>query len=84
MIAKATFQTVILFEDEVRIAAKACAALDALPADCPQEEFSRAARAALDACHTALYGAHDDAAAILLTRKPSPYLAEVGQSGTGG
>jgi hypothetical protein len=74
MTAKGSYKTIILFEDEVRAAAKACSALRNLPAGAPDEEFQAAARAVLDACIVALDGAEDDAACVLLGRKPASFL----------
>jgi hypothetical protein len=76
MPANGSYKTTILFEDEVRAAAKACAALRDLPAGAPDEEFQAAARAALDVCIVALDGAEDDASCLLLGRKPSSFVEQ--------
>jgi hypothetical protein len=68
-------KTVILFEDEVRIAAKACAALRDMPDGTSDEEFQAAARTLLNTCVAALDGAEDDAACVLLGRKPLSFDA---------
>lgn len=70
MTAKTTFRAVILFEDEVRTAAKLLHALESMPDNVPNDEYISAVRVALSAAFVALQGADDDGATVLLGRKP--------------
>jgi hypothetical protein len=72
MSAKTTNTLIVLFEDEVRLAAKLVKALVELPQDCSDAEYSAAARDALNACIYALAGADNENASLLLGRKPTP------------
>ena len=60
---------VILFEDEVRAAAKAVRRMHEMPEDVPQEEFSQAAHEAFAACFAALNQADRDDVVLMLGRK---------------
>lgn len=72
MSAKATHKICILFDDEIRIAAKAVAALRDLPDDSAEDVIAAHLGAAFDACNAALYGADHDDYVLLLGRKPTP------------
>lgn len=68
MTAKVAYNVVILFEDEVRAAARLMAGLFAEERSLSADE----AIAIIKACHCALQGAEVDDALLLLGRKPSP------------
>jgi hypothetical protein len=70
MTHQANYRMVVLFEDEVREAARALAAYRALPDDADDEAFEAASKA-FRLCTVALLGAEDDAAALVLSRKPA-------------
>jgi hypothetical protein len=71
MSTTAEHKLVVLFDHEVRVAAKALEGLRALAdTKCTKEEWSDAALHALDACQAALLGAEDDGAAITISSAP--------------
>ena len=69
----AKYNLLILFEDEIRAAAKLLAQAHKMYADDPGNEDAnnRAMIDAICACAVALQGADDDSASILLTNKPA-------------
>jgi hypothetical protein len=66
------FKVIVLFEDEVRIAAKAIHEFFSLNknAEISDAEFQRLGTNAIHACMVALSGAHEDENVLLLGRKP--------------
>lgn len=69
---KRLITTVVLFEDEVRHAAKTVKQFYALAKDetASKDDQDTAFHSMCSACHVALYGADDDEAVLLLGRKP--------------
>ncbi len=71
MNATADMHIVFLFEDEIREAARRIATLRALrAANTDDDAIVEAMVAALNVCMAALAGAEDDAACLLMVRKP--------------
>ena len=71
MTATAEIHVVFLFEDEVHEAGRRLATLRALRTDNTDEDaIGKAMIAALNVCMGALAGAEDDAACLLMVRKP--------------
>jgi hypothetical protein len=70
MAASASYEIVILFEDEIRLAAKALADLECAE-DASDEDYERAGSNALKACFAALSGAHKPGVVLVLGRKPA-------------
>ena len=66
MSAKTEYRCVVLFEDEVRAAAKLLAGFFDPARDPTGEE----AISIIEACYAALQGAEDDSAVVMLGRKP--------------
>jgi len=64
-------KVVILWEDEIRIAAKAMERLAEVQDSDPSEEVLRDAfNQAMKACYSALRGADEDGTCLVLSRKP--------------
>ena len=70
MTANAKFDCIILFEDEIRTAAKLVKRFVELDKDVDSEEYLTAARAMVNACFVALQRADEDGICLLLGRKP--------------
>jgi hypothetical protein len=71
MTAKATYEMVVMFEDEIRQAAKCVRAFMDLPEDAAAADLEAASTKLLQACMVALDGADADGAVLLLGRKPN-------------
>lgn len=69
MSAKSETRITLLFDDELREAAKALRALAELHDDAPYAEYNAASLRAVNACVAALMGADDDGAILMLGRK---------------
>jgi hypothetical protein len=69
MADKATLTLVVLYEEEIKKAARLLEQLFNLPQDIAEVEFSKCAHSALWACRVALYhpGILDDSAIVMLT-----------------
>jgi len=68
-----TMKLVVLWEDEIRTAAKAIAHAHNLAhsGTAAEGEVGEALRDALNACNAALHGADDESAALVLSAKPA-------------
>ena len=77
---RASMEIVVLFEDEVRLAAKAVAAFVALDEDAPDAEHHRASQNLLNACMVALAGADADDAVLVLGKKPNVKKSRTGKA----
>ena len=78
MTAIAKMECVILFEDEIRIAAKLVKQFFDMPQDATDEEYSAAAKTTFMAFATALNRAEEDDVVLLLGRKPAPVDKQTG------
>lgn len=67
-----TFKLCVLWQEELRTAAKAIQYLAALADDTPDDVHSQAASDALRACLIALQGAEDDGAVLALVSAHDP------------
>ena len=72
MSSTSTFNLVCLFEDEMRVAARALAELRRVEANeaSTTDEFEKAMVNVINACGAALLGAEADDAVLVLTRLP--------------
>lgn len=67
-VEKATMTLRILWEDELRAAARLIRHMHDCPRD-DEEEYIRRAQAALEACNFALYGADEEGAVVMMGSK---------------
>ena len=70
MTANAKFDCIILFEDEIKTAAKMVKRFIELDKSVDSEEYMLAATAMVNACSVALQRADEDGVCLLLGRKP--------------
>jgi hypothetical protein len=68
----ADMKLIVVWEGELRIAAKAIKEFRLACADGNEDRINRTANVALQACGVALEGCEDESAAIVITRTPDP------------
>jgi hypothetical protein len=67
MAIKANIRLVVLWEKELRLAAKALRALSEAPPETPEAEFGRRVKVAIEASAAALWGADDEGASLIIS-----------------